>query len=292
MKGQKRNEMWVSELAGYLNGRVIGADFPITAGIQQIRSTGEFGNVKALPKPATDWLLLSSQDCASPPEGARAMILVDAPDQALADLIKEFFTADEDPVIHPTAIISARARLGRNVAVGAYSIIGDDVTIGNGSEIQRHAVIYGPATIGKRVVIMDGAIVGNNSYRFAEGEGGDLLQPPQLGNIRIGDGVRIGSHSTIERSFSDDTVIERQAKIDDLVNIGGGSVIGEKAMITAGCVVGRNVSVGAGVQMGMKTSVSPGVRIVESAIIGQGAAVIHDIPQPGVYAGVPARALS
>ena len=292
MKGQKHNEMWVSELAGYLNGRVVGADFQVTRGIQQIRSTGEFGNVTALPKPEDDWLLLSNRDTPQPPEGAKAMIVVDAPDQALADLIKEFFTADEDPIVHSTAIISAKAKLGRNVAVGAYSIVGDGVELGNGCEVQHHAVIYGPAVIGRRVVIMDGAIVGNSSYRFAEGTGGDLLQPPQLGNVFIEDGVRIGSHTTIERSFSDDTVIRRQAKIDDLVNIGGGSVIGEKAMITAGCVVGRNVAVGAGVQMGMKSSVSPGLRIAERTVIGQGAVVIHDILVPGVYVGVPAHLVS
>ena len=51
-------------------------------------------------------------------------------------------------MIHPQAIIDPRARLGQGVQVGAFSIIGADVEIGDGSWIGPHVVINGPTRIG------------------------------------------------------------------------------------------------------------------------------------------------
>ena len=51
-------------------------------------------------------------------------------------------------MIHPQAIIDPRARLGRDVHVGAFSIIGADVEIGDGTWIGPHVVINGPTRIG------------------------------------------------------------------------------------------------------------------------------------------------
>src|SRR5262245_66021593 len=67
-------------------------------------------------------------------------------------------------MIHPTAIVSSHARLGANVAIGPYSIIGDHVTIHDGVEIAGHVVIEGPCEIGEETRI----------YPFAS-----LGQPPQ-----------------------------------------------------------------------------------------------------------------
>jgi UDP-N-acetylglucosamine acyltransferase len=51
--------------------------------------------------------------------------------------------------IHPTASISPGASLGEEVIVGAYSIIGDKVTLGDGCRVDSHVVIEGPTRIGK-----------------------------------------------------------------------------------------------------------------------------------------------
>ena len=292
MKCQKNIQVWASELSGYLNGHLSGEDFLIDHGVEQIRSTGKFGNVGKLPSPCEDWLLISNELTTAIHQPKATILVTTTPDQAYIELVKEYFVVGRDALIHPTALISPSARIGKNVSVGAFSVIGEDVEIGAGCEIQNHVVLYGSSHIGSNVIIMDGAVIGNCSYEFFEDGDGVLLQPPPLGDVRIEDGVRIGAHTSIERSIGESTVIGRQAKIDDLVNLGGGSKIGSKALITAGCIIGRGVNIGEGCQLGMKASVHPGVSLAPGVIIGQATAVIHDISEPGIYVGVPAKKLA
>ena len=53
-------------------------------------------------------------------------------------------------MIHPTAIIDPGAKLGRDVAVGPYSVIGAKVEVGEGTWIGSHVVLEGPMRIGRR----------------------------------------------------------------------------------------------------------------------------------------------
>ena len=63
-------------------------------------------------------------------------------------------------MIHPTALIDAKARLADDVKVGAYSIIGPDVEIAAGCEIASHVVVEGPTRIGKNNRIFQFASIG------------------------------------------------------------------------------------------------------------------------------------
>ena len=61
--------------------------------------------------------------------------------------------------IHPTAIISKKAKIKKNIQVAAYAIIEDDVEIGDDCNIGPHVVIYNGARIGNRVTVHQAASI-------------------------------------------------------------------------------------------------------------------------------------
>ena len=62
--------------------------------------------------------------------------------------------------IHPTAIIDNAAKLGSDVSIGAYSVIGPDVTIGDGVKLHSHVVIDGCTFVGAGCEVFPFAMLG------------------------------------------------------------------------------------------------------------------------------------
>ena len=88
-----------------------------------------------------------------------------------------------------------------------------------------------------------------------------------------------------------DTTIGDEVKIDDLVHVGSGSLIGRKCLITAGSVIAYDVQLGEAVTIAPNAVVRESVTIASGITVGQGAVVIHDLVPAGTYVGVPARLL-
>jgi len=104
-------------------------------------------------------------------------------------------------LIHPTAIISAAASLADDVRVGPYTVIGADVTIGAGTQIDSHCSIKGPTTLGER----------NHIYPFAS-LGDDPQDKKYAGEptrLEIGSGNTIREYCTINRGTTQDEGITR-----------------------------------------------------------------------------------
>jgi UDP-N-acetylglucosamine acyltransferase len=66
-------------------------------------------------------------------------------------------------MIHPTAIVSAKAELGREVEIGPYCVIGDGVQLGDGCRLLNHVTIAGPSIIGPRNVFYSYASIGQQT---------------------------------------------------------------------------------------------------------------------------------
>jgi UDP-3-O-[3-hydroxymyristoyl] glucosamine N-acyltransferase len=220
-----------------------------------------------------------------------SQILSPNPELDVALVIREFFSIAPINEIHPTANISGNSRLGRNVMVGPYSVLGPDVEIGDNTQIFSHVVINGPAKIGRWGTVKDGAVIGSEGWEFISDEGGTPVHPPQLGAIIIEDNVWIGSNSTIERPSIEDTRISANAKIDDLVHIGGGARIGTNCEILAGVVLSANVILEKNVTISPQVVVRENLRIGEGVLVGQGSVVLKNLEAGNVYVGNPARLL-
>ncbi len=282
----KKHEVRASDIAEYLNCKLYGEDALLHAP-QSIRtSLAEIGNHPS-PQAGEPWLLITTED-RRPPEPWRYIVSPN-PDRDLALVLLEFFAVEVDEGVHPTAVVASDVELGRGVKIGAHSVIDTGVKIGDGVWIMNHVTIRGPAQIGKRTIIKDGAVVGSEGYGFVENESGRMIHAPQLGKVLVGENVWIGANSTVERGMLDETVIEDDVKIDDLVHIGKGSRIGRKSLITAGCVVAYDVQIGEAVTLAPNVSVRESCSIVARTLVGQGAVVVDDITEAGTYIGVPAR---
>lgn len=285
----KKIEIWASEIAEYLNKTLVGKDFIITDP-HFVKTDRSFKNHLSAVVDAKDPVLVLSK---VPLEKliSGGYIISENPDLDLAYLLREFFTVTSISDVHKSACIAETAKIGRNVMVGANSVIGADVIIGDNTKIMNNVVINGPVEIGKFCIIKDGSVIGSEGWAFIDDEDGVPLHVPQIGRILIKDRVWIGSNTTIERTMIDDTIIEENVKIDDLVHVGGGSVIGEKAQLTAGAIIAYYVNVGKNSVIAPNVVIRERVSIGENVLVGQGAVVVSDLEGGNVYVGNPARFL-
>lgn len=286
----RKFDIRASEIAGYLNKELIGEDFMIKhprcirtetfIGHSVVGEQSEEGDkiLRITTRP------ISEMKCSG-------YIVSDQPDLDLAYILREFFATASTNQIHSSAVVSAEARIGRNVMIGAFSIVGPDVEIADNSKILNRVVVNGQVSIGKFCVIKDGAIIGSEGWAFVKDEDGIPFHAPQLGRILIEDRVWIGSNTTIERGMVEDTTISKDVKIDDLVHIGAGSHIGEKSEITAGVVVASRVLIGKNVRIAPNAVIREGLRIGDDVTIGLGTVVVKDVPLGSIYVGNPARLL-
>ncbi|MBI5017705.1 MAG: hypothetical protein HZB55_19720 [Deltaproteobacteria bacterium] len=288
MYRQKTHGVWTSEIAEYLNRNLQGEDF-LVDDPTSIVTPRSAAHAPRLPREGRKTLVLAPASPAGP--SPTTFIPSDQPEVDLARLLLEFFATAPVNRIHPTALISEDARIGRNVMVGAYSMIGSGVEVGDNTRILNRVVISGPAVLGKYCVVKDGAVIGSEGYGFVISEDGTPLHPPHLGRIVIGDRVWVGSNSTVERGMLVETIIEDDVKVDDLVHVGSGARIGSRCMLTAGVVIAFDVTLGPDVTVAPNAAIRESLTVAPGVVVGQGAVVIRDLTERGAYVGNPARLL-
>lgn len=224
------------------------------------------------------------------PVQGKVLIVVKHPKMALAKVGNQFFVEKPEIGIHPTAIIHNEARIGNDVSIGAYCVIGR-ATIGDGCIIDSQVRIYDDVVIGNHCNIKAGAIIGGAGFGFERDENGNKFRFPQIGSVRIGDDVEIGSQTCIDRGALSDTIIGDHTKINNLCHIAHNNRIGRNVTIT-GCVnlSGGNI-IEDNVWVAPNASLVGYVHIGENATIGMGAVVVKDIPANEVWVGNPAKKL-
>jgi len=224
------------------------------------------------------------------PVQGKVLIVVKHPKMALAKVGNHFFVEKPETGIHPTAIIHNEARIGNDVSIGAYCVIGR-ATIGDGTVIDSHVRIYDDVVIGNHCNIKAGAVIGGAGFGFERDENGNKFRFPQIGSVWIGDDVEIGSQTCIDRGALSETIIGDHTKINNLCHIAHNNRIGKNVTIT-GCVnlSGGNI-IEDNVWIAPNASLVGYVHIGEKATIGMGAVVVKDVPANEVWVGNPAKKL-
>ena len=187
--------------------------------------------------------------------------------------------------IHPSAVVSGTARLGKNVSIGAGCVIGDDVVIGDESCLYPRVVLYPRCVLGKRVVVHAGAVIGADGFGVARDED-RWVKIPQIGGVRIGDDVEIGANTTIDRGALDDTVIEEGVKLDNQVQVGHNVRIGAHSAV-AGCVgIAGSADIGRHVTIGGAAMIHGHIRIADHVHVSAGTLISSSLTKPGTYTGI------
>ena len=220
----------------------------------------------------------------------KILIAVTNPKLSLALIGNYFFVKKPVTGVHPTAIVNPMARLGSNVSIGAYSVIGN-AEVGDNSIIDCNVRISDDVILGKRCVIKSGAILGGAGFGYVRDTVEFPVHFPQIGRIIVGDDVEVGSNTCIDRGSLSDTVIGNGTKINNLCHIAHNNKIGENVII-AGCVnISGSNNINDNVWIAPNASVRGWVTVGEGAIVGMSAVVINDIPARETWVGNPARKL-
>ena len=191
----------------------------------------------------------------------------------------------ESVSVAPHVAIGQRVRCGENVIIHAGCVIGDDVSIGEGSILYPNVVIYPRCVIGARAIIHAGAVIGSDGFGFAK-EGERWIKIPQIGRVVIGDDVEIGANTSIDRGALDDTVIGHGVKLDNQIQIAHNVRIGDHSAM-AGCVgVAGSTTFGKRCTVGGAGMISGHLNIGDDVHVSAGTLVAKNLSQPGVYTSV------
>jgi UDP-3-O-[3-hydroxymyristoyl] glucosamine N-acyltransferase len=312
--------MKASELAAFLGGAFEGDDVDVTAcaGLEEARP----GDVSFCKDPKHARLVETTRASAVLlPRGWEhgapcAVIRVDDPDQACMAAAKRFAPADpvRPPLVHPTAVVDPSVTLGEGVHVGAYTVIEKGTVIGDGAVVEAQVFIGEGCRVGARthlypqVTLREGTLVGadciihcgvrlgGDGYGFTNGRREDgsvfIEKIPQLGIVEIGDGVEIGSNTTIDRARIGRTYIGPMTKIDNLVQIGHNvKVKGYSGLIAQSGVAG-STEIGYGCLIWAQAGLSGHIKIADGVQVGPQAGVTQSLDGSLKYViGTPAESM-
>ena len=235
--------------------------------------------VKALASKATIVLINKKLEC---PQG-KALLLSDDPFRDFNTLTQHF-----KPFESSASNISETARIGEGTIIQPNTFIGNHVQIGKHCVIHANVAIYDHAVIGDHVTIHSGTILGADAFYYKKRpEGFDKLKSG--GRVIIEDHVDIGANCTIDRGVSGDTTIKKGTKLDNQIQIGHDTVVGERCLIAshtgiAGCVVVEDE-----VTLWGQVGVISGITIGKGAVVYAQSGVGRTLEGGKTYFGSPAE---
>lgn len=210
------------------------------------------------------------------------------------------------PLVHPTAVVHSSARIGAGAHIGPYVVIDEDVEIGDDAVLLAHVVIYGAVKIGSNffahshcvvrerceignhVVLQNGVVIGGDGFGFAKDNQGRWHKIPQSQPVVIGDDVEIQSNACIDRASVGQTRIGRGTKIDNLVQIGHGSRVGEDSLLAAQAGIAGSTEIGNRVILTGQVGVVGHCKVGDGAIVTPQSGVAGDIAAGAIVSGAPA----
>jgi UDP-3-O-[3-hydroxymyristoyl] glucosamine N-acyltransferase len=209
--------------------------------------------------------------------------------------------------IDHTAVVAVGARVDPSASVGPHCAIGPGVTVGPRSVLHAGVVLYEGVTLGAdcvlharcvvaaasvlgdRVILQPGVVIGGSGFGYVGAEGGGLRHVYDVGRVVVEDDVEIGANSTVDRGTIVDTRIGRGTKIDNLVQIGHNSQIGEHVVIAAQVGMGGSTRVEDGSAIFGQAGLAGHLRVGPDAVVGARCGVHKDVA-PGAHVhGYPQR---
>jgi len=238
----------------------------------------------------------------------RAFIKVKNADLAMSQVLAMFAppTPSFEVDVHPNATIDKTAVIGNKSKIGAGCYIGPKVVIDENVTIYPNVTILDECTIGKNTVIWSGTVIrerchigsdciihpnatiGADGFGFRPDPEKGLVKVPQIGNVIIGNNVEIGANSCVDRGKFSSTVLGNGCKIDNLVQIGHNSKLGQFCIMAGNSGLAGSVTLGNGVIIGGSASIKDHTTIGDGAIVGAGSGVTCDIEAGKTMLGYPA----
>ncbi len=305
-----------AQIAMMINGKVEGnADVAVTS-FGKIEEAQK-GQLAFLANPKYEEFLYTTtasiiiinetQELKQPVEAT----LIKVPDAylAFATLLDKYQQIQRQQLtgIQQPVYISATAKVGNNVYLGAFAYLGDNVVVADGAKIYPNAylgnnvtigvnsiinpgaTIYHDCIIGNHVIIHAGAVIGSDGFGFAPQKDGSFKKIPQIGNVIIEDHVEIGANTTIDRATIGSTLIKAGAKLDNLLQIAHNVEVGNSTAIAALTGVSGSTKIGNNVIIGGQAGLAGHIQIADGTKINGKSGVSKSIKTPNTsVTGTPA----
>lgn len=210
---------------------------------------------------------------------------------------------DQPCFIHPTVKIGKNVFIGafcsieENVEIGNNSkiytqvFIGKDTKIGNDCEINPGVKIYNRSVLGDRVTIHSNAVIGGDGFGFAPQKDGTYTKIAQIGNVVIEDDVEIGANTTIDRATMGSTFIRKGAKLDNLIQIAHNVDIGAHTVVAAQTGISGSTKLGDNSVIGGQVGIAGHLNLGKGTQIGAQAGINFDTKENKQWHGSPAQPL-
>jgi UDP-3-O-[3-hydroxymyristoyl] glucosamine N-acyltransferase len=189
--------------------------------------------------------------------------------------------------VAPFAVIGDNARIGERAVVGAGAVIGEGSSVGDDTVLMPRVVLYPGTCVGNRCIVHAGVVLGGDGFGFATSSAGHR-KVPQLGRVVLEDDVEIGANSTIDRGTLGETRIGRGTKVDNLVMVAHGAVIGPLGLLAAQTGISGSTRIGSHVTMAGQSGTSGHLTIGDHVVVAAKTAVFADVSDRSFVAGIPA----
>jgi UDP-3-O-[3-hydroxymyristoyl] glucosamine N-acyltransferase len=236
-----------------------------------------------------------------------AVLRTENPYLAFAQALELFYAAPVyQPGVHPTAVVSASAKIGRAAHIGPYCFVDDAVEIGARAVLHSfvaiyraakigadffahsHAVVREGCIVGDRVILQNGAVIGGDGLGYAKRPDGTWYKIVQSGPAVLEDDVEVQANACVDRATVGETRIGRGTKIDDLVLIGHASQVGPNTMLCGQVGLAGSTRIGEGCILAGQVGTAGHLTVGDGTVITAQSGVPNDVPARALYSGYPA----
>ncbi|MAT89459.1 MAG: UDP-3-O-(3-hydroxymyristoyl)glucosamine N-acyltransferase [Flavobacteriaceae bacterium] len=304
-----------TQIAGILNGEVDGDAEVEVSQLSKIEE-GTKGSLTFLANPKYTSFIYSTEasitivdkDFHAENDITTTLIRVDDAYKAFSQLLEYYNqvkmnkTGIEQPVFisesarfdEATLYLGAFSYVGDNVTIGENVkiypnvYIGDNVTLGDNVIVFAGAKIYSESVIGNHCVIHSGVIVGADGFGFTPNEKGEYKKVPQTGNVIIEDHVDIGAGTTIDRATLGSTIIRKGVKLDNQIQIAHNVEIGENTVIAAQTGIAGSTKIGSNCMIGGQVGIVGHITIGNNVRIQAQSGIGRNVKDNETLQGSPA----
>ena len=306
----------LAELAALVRGRIVGDGSVSIAMARPVDEAGP-GDITFVEGEKYARQLRTSAPSAAvvgphfrlPDDAPAELPLIEVPDPLSAFLsIYEHLSGRSRPRwegVHPLAYVAPTASIGVNAAVYPFAYVGDGAQVGDGCTIHPHAVVgagsklgvdctlhphvvlYEYVTLGDRVEVHSGSVLGGDGFGYRS-QGGRQVKIPQAGTLEVGPDVEIGANCAIDRGTFGATTIGEGTKLDNLVMVGHNNRIGRHNVLCGQVGIAGSCRTGDHVVLAGQAGIKDHTQIGDRATVGAQTGVSRDVPSDARVFGTPA----
>lgn len=226
--------------------------------------------------------------CAQPRAAAARAVALFSPEPPVvagrhpSAVVAPDASVPESCQLGPLCVVEAGAVLGERVVLGPHAVVGSRARVGDDTRLDARVVLYPGVSVGRRCRLHAGCVVGAPGFGFEPTPSGPVAFP-HMGTVEVGDDVRVGANTTIDRATFLATRVGDGAALDNLVQVSHNVQVGPGVLVCALAGLGGGSRLGRHSVLGPQGALAPDAVLGDATIVGaRGAIASHQrLEAPG-----------